>query len=220
MQKVLTLGLLLSLVGGLPAQHRGGGVRFNVGVPASGGFGHGFGRSPFFVPQQISVNLGIPPVNPIPPLGVNMLGVNTLTPVWPFPGSPVPPLGFGAYPLLPVVGGYDYGSGATPNIIVLQPIQLPPARPEVARPTLREYNPPAGPGAMPAQATAQQATFSLVLRDGTTVPAILVWAQDDSICYVDPAGRMHQIATDALDRDATLRLNRSKNLNIHLPEPR
>ena len=120
--------------------------------------------------------------------------------------------GFGAYPLLPVIGGYGYGGG--PNVFVLQPIQIPmaaPRPPEVVRPMLHQY--PAGP-----ESAGAQPAFTLAMTDGSTHPAVLVWVQGRVLHYIDPADNRTTVSLSALDRNATERLNREKNLELHLPD--
>ena len=227
MKMLLGLGFAAMMAGGCFGQHRGGhgfvstGHSFEHGQ-FPGGFVGGFPRGFFFTPQQIAVNLGIPPISPIPFLGVNSLGVDVLVPglgiTRHFGSSLFSGLfsGFGGYPLLPVIGdGYgSYGGGA--NIIVLQPIQMPfqpPPRPEIAKPQLHEYKEP--PGTTPA--TGEQPVFSLQLKGGSTQPAVLVWVSSGMVHYLDRQNKGHAVALDAVDREATLRVNREKNLELHLP---
>jgi hypothetical protein len=45
----------------------------------------------------------------------------------------------------------------------------------------------------------------------------MVFASDDSLHYVDPDERHLRVSISEIDRAATLRLNRARNLNLHLP---
>jgi hypothetical protein len=220
---------------------RGGGSfengRFRSGVISGSAFENGRFRSGlingisgiqlppgyFLTSQQTAVNLGIPPISPIPWLGVNTLGVNVLNAstlgwnpqlglsnvVYPLNGY-----GAGGYPLLPVITDSGYEGG--PNVIVLQPIQMPvqpPPPPVIVKSSIHEYQQPAES----AQAGAQPSAFTLVMRDGSSQPAILVWVEGDVLHYIDPAGKTLRIPLATVDRDATERLNQEKNVSLHLP---
>ena len=78
----------------------------------------------------------------------------------------------------------------------------------IVRPALHEYNPAAGP-------TGQ--TFSIAMRNGPILPALLAWVDDGELNYLDPERKQHQVLLDNVDRDTTLRMNREKNLELHLP---
>lgn len=238
MKRMVWLGVLTLITSSCFAQH---GMR--IGPASLRGFEHGRFPPPIFqtlklpngfvlTPQQISVNLGIPPVSPIPPLGVNMLGVDILRPALPgfnlgfnqffnrglgFSGYGYGGYGYGGYPLLPVMGE-GYGYGESPNVVFLPPIPMaPPRPPEIAHPALHEYPVPAesasaGGGAQPA--------FTLAMKDGSQHTAILVWVQDDVLTYVEPSGKTQHVPLNTLDRATTQRLNQEKNLELHLPDER
>jgi hypothetical protein len=55
------------------------------------------------------------------------------------------------------------------------------------------------------------------MKDGTTHPAILVWVQNGVLHFIDPSGKTVKVPVSTLDRNATERLNREKNLELHLP---
>jgi hypothetical protein len=59
--------------------------------------------------------------------------------------------------------------------------------------------------------------FAIVLKDGSTLSAEAVFASDDGLHYVDPDERHLRISMREVDRAATLKLNRARNLNLHLP---
>jgi hypothetical protein len=201
-----------------PPGGHGTGPRFG---PAT--FNSGHLRGGFFVtPQRTSFDFGIPPLSAIPPLGVNTLGVDVLRATFPGFRGFDPRLGslgfsgFGGFPLLPVIAD-GYGE-AGERVIVLQPIQMPyqaPRKPEIAHPAMHEYKEAAETSS--ALSGAQQPVFTLAMKDGTTTPAILVWVQKGVLHYIDPAGKTVHVPLSTLDRDATQRLNRDKNLELHLP---
>jgi hypothetical protein len=127
----------------------------------------------------------------------------------------VSPYGFG-YASLP----YDYDYGLQPTAFVQQPPSYvqPPAPPVVeppVRPVITEYKWPAGAATSPTDAEPQD--FVIVLKDGSTLSAISVFASDDGLHYVDPNERHLLVFMSQVDRAATLKVNRARNLNLHLP---
>jgi hypothetical protein len=161
------------------------------------------------VPGQSS---GLPPVSPIP----------SVQPVRP-PAGPYRPanrFAGGRYgyagPLL--WGGYDYDYyPPAPNVIVVPPAPAPvvvqEVPPPVAHSEVREYalaTAPAGP-------QAEQASFAIVLKDGSIRSAVAVSVQDNTVHYVDPDGQHLNVSLDQIDRDATKRLNTERKLRLQLP---
>jgi hypothetical protein len=51
----------------------------------------------------------------------------------------------------------------------------------------------------------------------STLSAVAVVASDDGLHCVDPDERHLRISMSEVDRAATLKLNRARNLNLHLP---
>ena len=224
MKKLIGLGLFLALTTHVFAQRHQPGFGFRgLGTPPAHGF---LNRFPGMVPrfeysgtaQQTSFNFGIPPVGAISTLGVNHLGVDVITPGMPASGGNNGFFDFGffgGFPLLPVITN-GYGYGGAPTIIMLQPIQMPvqaPRPPEIAHAALHEYHPPAE-----TASGGQQPVFTLAMIDGSRHAAILVWVQSGAIYYIDPTGRTAHAPLSTLDRATTERLNREKNLELHLPE--
>ncbi len=137
------------------------------------------------------------------------------------------PYGAG-YAYLPYDSGYEdpsYDSGAaypySPPVFVQQPpiFVQPPAPPVVqpsGHPLITEYNWPAAETASSASDSEPQA-FAIVLKNGSTLPAVAVYASDDGLHYVDPDERHLRISMSQVDRTATLKLNRARNLNLYLP---
>jgi hypothetical protein len=46
---------------------------------------------------------------------------------------------------------------------------------------------------------------------------VTVFASDDGLHYVDPDDKHLRISMSEIDRAATLKLNRARNLNLYLP---
>jgi len=229
MKRTTWLGLCLIVAIPSFGQFRGGGGSFHGGGSRSGaGFRQPsntqrFGPARFVFTQNTSgfpqlfgfpqqrTNLGIPPVGGIPPLGLNTI-----------PGGT--PAGFGRQFGFAFSDGFgfpfafpaaiDYaGYGGTPNLVLLAPYwvpQSPPRPPMIVKPAVHEYNPAAGP-------TGQ--TFSIAMRNGPVLPALVAWVEDGELNYLDTERKQHQVLLDNVDRDRTLRMNREKDLEPHLAEP-
>ena len=227
MNRVNWLCLFLLFVGPASGQHRGGfGAGPGRGGVVSGTFGHGRFRSGVVVggfgfPSQGFINLGIPPVGPIPPLGVNasFFGFDRRSGFRQhfFPSSGFFPY---AYPLFG--GGYDYGYPPEPNVIVIQQpapqviVQQVPR--EVVRPEIHDYKePPPAVAAAPPGANTEGATFMIALNDGSRKSANAVWVQNGALHYVDTEDRHHQVPLQSVDRQSTRKLNRERKLDFWLP---
>jgi hypothetical protein len=141
-------------------------------------------------------------------------------------GRAVSPYGFG-YGYRP----FDDDSGADyapqPLLLVQQPPPFvqPPAPPVVEPPghsAVTNYEWPAAgaassPSALSTTSESEPQTFAIVLKDGSTLSAVAVFASDDGLHCVDPDERHLRISMSEVDRAATLKLNRARNLNLHLP---
>jgi hypothetical protein len=144
-------------------------------------------------------------------------GFNHARPVWPY--------GFG-YGYVPYDSGADYGYAPQPGVIVQQPIVLgqAPAPPveRVGPSMIKEYKWPAAsaastPAARSTTSESEPEAFGIVLKEGSILSAISVFASDDELHYVDPDDRHLRVSMSAVDRAATLKLNRARNLNLYLP---
>jgi hypothetical protein len=122
----------------------------------------------------------------------------------------------GAFPLF--LGDYDYGYGyenyaPAPNVVVVQQpplyVLLPPAPSVPPKSEIHEYQPPA--------ARDQEQAFAIVLKDGSVHSAVAVTVQNRGLYYVEPDGAHRLVSLDAVDREATGRLNRERKLQLQLP---
>jgi len=138
----------------------------------------------------------------------------------------VSPYGFGdAY--LPYDSGDAYAYAPEPGLFVQQPplFVQPPAPPVVelpVHPAVTEYKWPAAgaassPSAHSTTSEAEPQAFGIVLKDGSTLSAVAVFASDDGLHYVDPDDRYLRISMSEVDRAATLKLNRARSRNLYLP---
>jgi len=169
-------------------------------------------------------NAGIPTVAPIPLLQpIPALGLASPG----FAGGygriavPQPGYGIGAYPIYPVLGGGYAANPAVQNFVVLQTAP-PPAVIEVAPPKPIQSTLWEAPGLKSGEqpASEEPRTYSIALKDGSTVSAAAVWVQDSAVHYMDADGGHKQVPLEAIDREITRRLNRAQNLVLRLPPPR
>jgi hypothetical protein len=132
----------------------------------------------------------------------------------------------GAHRFLPLgwplfLGDNDSGYSPGPNVVVVeQPpvyVIVPQAPSDPPKPEIHEYQQP--PAAPPAQLSADDPpAFAIVLKDGSVKSAVAVTAQSGGLYYVEPDGRHRLVSLDAVDREATRRLNRERKLQLQLPE--
>ncbi len=116
-----------------------------------------------------------------------------------------------------------------PAFYVPQPLMYlqPPAPPVVAppvHPVITEYKWPAAGAASSRSARSrisdsEPQAFAIVLKNGSTLSAVSVFSLDDGLHYVDPDERHLRISMSEVDRAATLKLNRERNLDLYLPAP-
>jgi hypothetical protein len=135
-------------------------------------------------------------------------------------GSGYLPYGYG-YADLPYGSG-GYGYPPQPILFDQQPriFVQPPARP--VHPVVTDYKWPAAgtvssPSAPSTTAESEPQVFAIVLKNGSTLSAEVVVASDDGLQYVDPDERHLRLSMSQVDRAATLKLNRARNLNLYLP---
>jgi len=137
-------------------------------------------------------------------------------------GRAVAPYGLG-YAYLPYESGAASPYVPQPVFFVEQPPLFvePPAPPVVeapVHPVIKEYKWPAAGAASPsAPSESEPQAFAIVLKDGSTLSAVAVFASDDGLHYVDPDERHLRVAMSEVDRTATLKLNRARNLDLYLP---
>jgi len=142
--------------------------------------------------------------------------------------------GYGAaygvgYASLPYDSDYvypSYDSGAAypyppQPVVFVQPPPSPVVEPP-GHPVITEYNWPApskasSPSASSTTPESEPQTFAIVLKDGSNLSAMSIFASDDGLHYVDPDERHLRISMSKVDRAATLKLNRARNLNLYLP---
>jgi hypothetical protein len=124
-------------------------------------------------------------------------------------------------PLFPLFGDYGQAYPATPpsNIYIMtgpdasSSVSPSEPQPKPAQSVIHEYKwPNEGP-----PLAGEAATFSIALKDGSRRSAVVIWVQNNHLYFVDSNGKQQVLAPDIIDRDATQRLNRVKNLTIHLP---
>jgi hypothetical protein len=213
MRALLGFGLGLLLV--LPVSAQRGGVRGGFG--GGQGLGRGRERQP---PFRGSVFTGFP----------GSFGSRFGSGSW--GGGFGYPFGWGyGYPYFDAgygYGGYGYGNdwwaGDDPpapsqGSILIQPMTLPqaqaaPPQPP-AQPVIHEYKPSDLPE--PARFQGPAPAFTIALKNGAQLQAAAVWVQDDRLHYIGSDRSRGAQPLEAIDRDATERANREKNLDLWLP---
>jgi hypothetical protein len=136
------------------------------------------------------------------------------------------PYGSG-YPYSPYASGGAYDYAAQPVYFLQQPVLFaqPPAPPVVQapwHPVVTEYKwPAAGASSSPSVSSTTSETetqnLGIVLKNGSTLSAVSVFATDDGLHYVDPDARHLRISMSEVDRAATLKLNHARNRDLYLP---
>lgn len=143
------------------------------------------------------------------------------------------PYGYGYAFLPPYDNGYmadnysnDYANQPQPSADDQQPSQPvqpapPPAPAKPVHPVVQEFKWPAtgtpSTSASSASSDAEPPAIAIVLKNGSTLSATMLLASANSLHYVDTEGRLQRIDLAEVDRAATLKLDRDRNLNIYLP---
>lgn len=99
------------------------------------------------------------------------------------------------------------------NVVPPEPPPPPPPPPVPPRPVISEYH-------WPDTGAPSATSFAIISRDGAVRYAIAVWAQDGLLCYTDPGGASVHIAFNAIDREATERVNAERGLKLWLANRR
>ena len=199
MRRIVLVSLFALLVAGASAQGRGEEARA-VWLTAASHFrpaftgGHGYSS-----PRQ-------PQVTAIFPYGYGYLASGY---GYGYSDGDTAPYDAGGYTFSPQQGYFE-PSPPPPSVIQVAP--------KPAHPVLTNYTWPAA--SAPSAAVAPEAeaqTFGIVLKDGSTLAATTIVAADDVLHYVDPDERHMRVSMSAVDRAATLKLNRERKLTLYLP---
>jgi hypothetical protein len=130
---------------------------------------------------------------------------------------PVVPYGFGyGDGYLPYDAATPYGYFLPPNFVIVQP---PPA-PAVIQEPLREAKAVIHEYTQPVpepSAQGEPPTFAIIMKDGSVRSASAIFVTNNVLHYVDPEEKNLRISMDEVDREATLKLNRERKLNLWLP---
>lgn len=108
--------------------------------------------------------------------------------------------------------GYDVYAPAPSVVMVQQPplyVVVPAAPSEPPKAEIHEYSHPSAAG--------DEQAFAIVLKDGSLHSAVAVTVQENGLYYVEPDGGHRLVRLDALDREATARVNRERKLQLQLP---
>jgi len=106
-----------------------------------------------------------------------------------------------------------------PPFVILEP----PVAPTPIQSVVHEYGPSSAPSsersasersAAPSAPAVEPPSFAIVLKDGSVREAAAVTVQDGMVHYVDPNGEHGRVGLEAVDREATKRLNRERKLDL------
>ena len=165
---------------------------------------------------------GVPLGNPLPPLRpIPSLGGSARPPIGPQgPQRGMRSSGFYSLPYYPAAyypGPYGDPAPPAPSVTIIQQF-APPAVVAIAPPVtahIQEYAPTTGAPA----AGSEPAMFTIVLKDGSVLPAAAVMTQGDALQIVDADGQHLRIPLNTIDRENTRRRNAERNLRLQLPAP-
>jgi len=116
----------------------------------------------------------------------------------------------------PLTSGEEYAEGypLSGNLIIPPAAgTVPPSPPQPAVSVIHEYD----FGREAAGLGGEAATFTIVLKDGSTRQATATWVAGGKLHYVDLQARQPVLSPELIDRDATERANKAKNLQMELP---
>jgi hypothetical protein len=113
------------------------------------------------------------------------------------------------------LGDYSYDAYVpTPSVVMIeQPplyVMVPTAPVAPPKAEMHEYS-------HPATTADEEQAFAIVLKDGSVHSAVAVTVQANGLYYVEPDGSHRLVKLDALDHEATARLNRERKLQLQLP---
>jgi hypothetical protein len=174
-------------------------------------------RSPF---AAHPASLGLPALQPIPPIAATPVHSGTFRPSPPFPMRGFRPGAFiWGVPLVGATGPEYY----TPvqNIIIVQqqpflPALAPATAEEIGPSRITEYKATASE----SLADGKRRTFTIVLCDGAEFDAVAVMAESTTVLRcIDSEGRHRSVRIERIDREASWRVNAEKGLQLRLPAP-
>ena len=174
--------------------------------------GAGFGQRP----GLNALGNPLPPLRPIPPAGGSAK---------PLIAPQIPPRGIRSsgyfplpyYPTSYYQSPYTDSPPAAPSVTIIQ--QFAPPAVVVVEPPVTAHIQEYAPSAVAPASGSEPAMFSIVLKDGSVLPAAAVMTQGDALQIVDADGQHRRVPLSAIDRDATQRRNAERNLRLQLPAP-
>lgn len=162
-------------------------------------------------PPRVSLGTGLPPVHPIPPLGVQApraeLSWKPGAWGWRFQR-------FGWFP------GYAAYPAMAPAVVVVAVSAPPPERPAPAPPPVPErpaVRPQVSRYEWPEEEIAGEGVFVIALKDSRRLRASAVWTQNGRLHLRTPEGETRRLRPAEIDRQLTLELNRQAGLRLNLP---
>ena len=92
----------------------------------------------------------------------------------------------------------------------------PDYKPEVAKPSMREYSTISNPYENFTPSTPK--IFLLALKDGTLRQSVAFWREEGKLHYVRPDHKQESLTYTDLDLESTRRFNQERGIEIKLPE--
>lgn len=162
-------------------------------------------------PPRASLGTGLPPVHPIPPLGVQApraeFGWRPGAWGWRFHR-------FGWFP------GYAAYPAIAPAVVVVAVSAREPERPAAAPPPVAErpaVRPQVSRYEWPKEEIAGEGVFVIALKDSRRLRATAVWIQNGRLHLRTPEGETRRLRSAEIDRELTGKLNREAGLRLNLP---
>jgi hypothetical protein len=191
---------LLLTAGALFAQH-GGEVRAGSAIS----FGHGGGRvAASSVPRRNASFIAHRSASR-PALVHQRFGNGFFAPYFPFVGDYTDDSSPGVDYFASIDDGVDQPSALT----MARP--SPPLR--TAHSVIQNYN----WNDQSVVGAGDQATFTIVLKDGSTRSAVATWVQGRTLHYTDSDEGNGVLSSDQIDRETTRRMNKGKKISTQLP---
>jgi hypothetical protein len=134
-------------------------------------------------------------------------------PVYPLPVYVNPGVWYPPQPVQPVIFVNQQNVAPAPAPIL---IVNPDYKPDVVKPVMREYFAESKP--YENFTPAEPKIYLIALKDGSLRQSVAFWRENEKLLFVQPDHKQESIALTSLDREATVRFNKERGIEIRLPE--